>query len=211
MERAVRWAARCKEARTRSDVNQFAIVQGGMYDDLRKTCSEQLQNIGFDGYAIGGLSVGEPKEDMKRICETTCPTLPSDKPRYLMGVGTPLDIIEAVSRGIDMFDCVMPTRNARNGTLFTSLGKVNIKNKIHEFSDKKLDPNCNCYTCQNFSRGYLRHLFQAGEITSHILLTQHNLQYYLHLTESIRQTIENKTFTELLEHHRTLWSPAKAD
>ena len=209
MERSMRWAQRCRAAKTSEQLAQFGIVQGGVYEDLRQVSVERLLEIGFEGYAIGGLSVGEPKEDMLRIVETTCPLLPIDKPRYLMGVGTPLDLVEGVNRGIDMFDCVMPTRNGRNGSLFTSTGKVNIKNSKYRLSDEALDNDCDCYTCQTFSRGYLRHLFQAGETTCLRLFTIHNLTFYLQLAARMRQTIEAGTFAGLLAEQRQLWNQHK--
>ncbi|MEY4630074.1 MAG: hypothetical protein RIQ81_194, partial [Pseudomonadota bacterium] len=148
MERSMRWARRCRDAKSRTELAQFGIIQGGMYEDLRRRSIEALTEIGFEGYAIGGLSVGEPKEDMHRITEWCTPLMPADRPRYLMGVGTPLDLVDGVERGIDMFDCVMPTRNGRNGTLFTSQGKVNIKNLKHRLDDSPLDPACSCTTCK---------------------------------------------------------------
>ena len=206
MERSMRWAGRCRRAKSKEQLAQFGIVQGGVYEDLRKVSAERLQELDFEGYAIGGLSVGEPKEDMLRIVESTCPLLPADKPRYLMGVGTPLDLVEGVSRGIDMFDCVMPTRNGRNGSLFTSTGKINIKNSKYRLSDEALDSNCDCYTCKTFSRGYLRHLFQAGETTCLRLFTIHNLTFYLQLAARMRQAIETGQFVALLAEQRQLWS-----
>jgi queuine tRNA-ribosyltransferase len=205
MERSVRWAKRCRDAKLDEDLCQFGIVQGSMYEDLRRISAKALVEIGFEGYAIGGLSVGESKDDMRRITEVACDVLPVDQPRYLMGVGTPLDIIEGVSRGIDMFDCVMPTRNGRNGTLFTSHGRVNIKNLTYRLDDAPLDAACECYTCKTFSRGYLRHLFLAGEITGLRLLSLHNIAYYLKLTSDIRKSIEEGFFDSLLSHHRSLW------
>lgn len=205
MERSMRWAKRCRDSKTNMDLCQFGIVQGGMYPELRRESVRQLTDIGFEGYAIGGLSVGESKQHMHEITEVCCDLLPTDQPRYLMGVGTPLDIIEGVSRGIDMFDCVMPTRNGRNGTLFTSLGRVNIKNLQHRLDDSPLDPQCSCYTCRTFTRGYLRHLFLAGEITGLRLLSLHNIAYYLRLAQDIREAIERDVFSGLLSHHRNLW------
>lgn len=205
MERSMRWAQRCRDAKSRPELWQFGIVQGGMYKDLRKQSLEGLGEIGFEGYSIGGLSVGEPKPSMRETTDFCCELLPEDKPRYLMGVGTPLDIIESVNYGVDMFDCVMPTRNGRNGTLFTSLGKVNIKNQKHQFDESPLDPDCSCYTCKNFSRSYLRHLFVAKELTALRLLTLHNLTYYLKLVHDIREAIKEDRFQELLKHHRGLW------
>ena len=205
MERSMRWAKRCREAKSKADLCQFGIVQGSMFPALREESAKALMDIGFEGYAIGGLSVGESKDDMHRITDVCCGVLPETKPRYLMGVGTPLDIIEGVSRGVDMFDCVMPTRNGRNGTLFTSEGRVNIKNLRYRLDESPLDPACGCYTCRTFSRGYLRHLFLAGEITGLRLLSLHNIAYYLKLTTDIRAAIEAGTFSSLLAHHRGLW------
>jgi queuine tRNA-ribosyltransferase len=205
MERSMRWAQRCRDAKTDAELCQFGIVQGGMYPELRRESAKRLMEIGFDGYAIGGLSVGETKHLMHEVTDVCCEVLPVDQPRYLMGVGTPLDIIEAVSRGVDMFDCVMPTRNGRNGTLFTSLGRVNIKNLQYRLDESPLDPACNCYTCRTFTRAYLRHLFLAGEITGLRLLSLHNIAYYLRLAQDMRAAIESETFDSLLAHHRALW------
>lgn len=172
----------------------FGIVQGGMFPDLREKSAKQLVEIGFDGYAIGGLSVGEPNEVMYEMLDKTVPHLPEDKPRYLMGVGTPQDILEAVSRGVDMFDCVLPTRNARHGHLFTSEGVVRIKNEKYTEDFTPLDPNCDCYTCRNFTKAYLRHLFMAGEILSIRLNTLHNIAFYLNMMKGIREAIERDEF-----------------
>ncbi len=172
----------------------FGIIQGGMYEDLRDISREGLQAIGFDGYAIGGLSVGEPKEDMLRILAHTAPKLPTDKPRYLMGVGTPEDLVDGVSNGIDMFDCVMPTRNARNGWLFTQYGDVKIKNASYKHDTRPLDEDCACYTCQHFSRAYLHHLHRIGEILGARLNTIHNLHYYQFLMQGMRAAIEQGSF-----------------
>ena len=206
MERSMRWARRCRDAKSRAELAQFGIIQGGMYEDLRKASIEALTGIGFEGYAIGGLSVGEPKEDMHRITEWCTPLMPADKPRYLMGVGTPLDLVEGVARGIDMFDCVMPTRNGRNGTLFTSIGKVNIKNLKYRLDESPLDPACKCYTCANFTRGYLRHLFLSGEITGLRLLTLHNVSYYLDLMAELRNAIEAGNFALTAAKYRALYA-----
>ncbi len=205
MERSMRWAKRCREAKKKGDLCQFGIVQGSMYEDLRVKSAKALMDIGFEGYAIGGLSVGESKEDMHRVTSVCCDILPEDKPRYLMGVGTPLDLIEGVSRGVDMFDCVMPTRNGRNGTMFTSQGRVNIKNLQYRLDDDPLDPECACYTCKTFSKGYLRHLHQAGEITGLRLFSLHNIAYYLKLADDMRKAIEEDSFETLAKHHRELW------
>jgi queuine tRNA-ribosyltransferase len=190
-----RWAKRCRDAQSETGQLLFGIVQGGMHHDLRKAHAETLIDIGFDGYAIGGLSVGEDKAIMQDMTEATIPHLPEDYSRYLMGVGTPEDLVEGVYRGVDMFDCVMPTRNARNGTMFTSTGKVVIKNAKYRDDKRPLDPNCNCYTCRNYSRAYLRHLFQCREILSYHLNTIHNLHYYLHLMAGMREAIEKDCFS----------------
>ncbi|MCB1827368.1 MAG: tRNA-guanine transglycosylase, partial [Coxiellaceae bacterium] len=171
----------------------FGIVQGGMYPDLRSASIKALQAIGFDGYAIGGLSVGEPKEEMIKVLDHLMPEMPDDHPRYLMGVGKPEDIVEAVCRGVDMFDCVMPTRNARNGHLFTSQGVVRIKNSEYRNDQRPLDPNCECYTCQHYSRAYLHHLYRAKEILSARLNSMHNLRYYQDLMAGLRLAIEQGT------------------
>ena len=190
-----RWASRCRLAHTASDQLLFGIVQGGMYPELRRASAETMVDIGFDGYAIGGLSVGEPKEQMHDMTEATVAHLPDDQAVYLMGVGTPEDLVEGVWRGVDMFDCVMPTRNARNGTLFTSTGKVVIKNTRYREDDSPVDGACNCYTCRNYSRAYLRHLFVSREILAYQLNTIHNLHYYVSLMAGIRQAIENDRYS----------------
>ena len=174
----------------------FGIIQGGMFEDLRDISLASLNELDFDGYAIGGLSVGEPKEDMLRILAHTAPKMAQNKPRYLMGVGTPEDIVDAVSHGIDMFDCVMPTRNARNGWLFTQYGDIKIKNAFYKQDVKPLDADCNCYTCQNFSRAYLHHLHKVGEILGARLNTIHNLHYYQVLMQGMRDAIETGKFDE---------------
>jgi queuine tRNA-ribosyltransferase len=191
MQLSLRWAERSKKAHGDNPSALFGIVQGGMYEALRDESMAGLEEIGFDGYAIGGLSVGEPKEDMVRILEHLGEKMPADKPRYLMGVGKPADIVEAVLRGIDMFDCVMPTRNARNGHLFTSTGVIKIRNAVHRGDTAPLDEKCDCYTCQNFSRGYLHHLDKCGEILGAQLNTIHNLRYYQNLMNGLRNAIEN--------------------
>jgi queuine tRNA-ribosyltransferase len=206
MQRSMRWAARCRRAKTRPELCQFGIVQGGVYPDLRQASARALMDIGFEGYAIGGLSVGETKHEMADMTAASTEVLPKDKPRYLMGVGTPLDLLEGVNLGVDMFDCVMPTRNGRNGSLFTSQGRVNIKNQRYRFDESPLDPACRCYTCQNFSRAYLRHLFIAGELTCLRLFTIHNLTYYLDLMARVRDAIEADTFASLLTEQRELWT-----
>jgi len=177
----------------------FGIVQGGMFNHLRDDSLKGLQEIGFDGYAIGGLSVGEPKEDMARVLEHITPRMPDDKPRYLMGVGRPEDIVEAVKQGVDMFDCVMPTRNARNGHLFTRYGEVKIRNARYANDTQPLDPECGCYTCQNYSRAYLRHLDKVGEILGARLNTIHNLHYYQELMQGLRKAIENQALRTFVD------------
>lgn len=184
------WAERCMAYERSSNQALFGIIQGGVYPDLREKCARELVAMGFDGYAIGGLSVGEDAETRIRVVSETRPFLPDDKPVYLMGVGTPEDIVEAVTRGVDMFDCVMPTRNARNGTLFTENGKLNIRNARFTDDGAPLDENCGCYTCTNYSRAYLRHLFMARELLGYRLSTIHNLYYYSSLMKGIRQAIE---------------------
>jgi queuine tRNA-ribosyltransferase len=189
MELSMRWAARSKAAHGDSPSALFGIVQGGMYESLRDESLKGLVDIGFDGYAIGGLSVGEPKEDMMRVLDHLADTMPADRPRYLMGVGKPADLVEGVRRGIDMFDCVMPTRNARNGHLFTSAGVIKIRNARHRHDTGTLDAECDCYTCTNFSRGYLHHLEKCGEMLSSQLNTIHNLRYYQTLMAGLREAI----------------------
>jgi len=197
LELTARWARRCREKFSSIRNNgpdsllqaQFGIVQGGTFPELRAKSAELTVSIGFDGYAIGGLSVGEPNETMYQVVAATTPKLPGDRPRYLMGVGTPIDLVECVARGIDMFDCVMPTRNARNGQLFTSEGPLNIKNLEFSEDDGPVDPACTCYTCRNFSRAYLRHLYRAGEMTGGTLNTLHNLSFYLDTMRRIREAI----------------------
>lgn len=191
-----RWARRCKEAKKANGQALFGIVQGGMYADLRRQSAETLVEMDFDGYSIGGLSVGEDKGLMKEMIAAAVPHLPEGKPRYLMGVGTPEDLVFAVEMGVDMFDCVMPTRNARNGTLFTRLGKLVIKNAQYEKDPGPIDAECGCYTCRNFSRAYLRHLFMAGEMLAPRLNTIHNLHYYASLVREMRQAIGEGKFGE---------------
>jgi queuine tRNA-ribosyltransferase len=194
MQLSLRWAKRSKQAHEGNPNALFGIIQGGMHEELRDVSREGLEQIGFDGYAIGGLSVGEPKEDMLRILAHTAPKMPQEKPRYLMGVGTPEDLVAAVSQGVDMFDCVMPTRNARNGWLFTQYGDVKIKNASYKNDTNPLDADCTCYTCRNFTRAYLHHLHRIGEILGSRLNTIHNLHYYQQLMSGMRNAIEAGTF-----------------
>jgi queuine tRNA-ribosyltransferase len=232
MERSVRWAARCRERlltlrsglSTDADPShvdgvtvtnpgqaQFGIVQGGVFQDLRDASADATVAIGFEGYAIGGLSVGEPSDVMYAVTERTAARLPADQPRYLMGTGTPQDLIECVARGIDMFDCVMPTRNARNGQLFTSEGRINIKNARFAADEGPLDPRCGCYTCRHHSRAYLRHLYMAGEIAASALNTLHNLSFYLDLMRSIREAIAFRTFDHFRQDFLRPVSPLPQD
>ena len=193
-ELTTRWAGRSRTAQQDTGQLLFGIVQGGMYPELRSLAVEQLMEIGFDGYALGGLSVGEPTEVMMDITEHTAKLLPQDFPIYLMGVGTPENLVEAVYRGVDMFDCVMPTRNARNGMLFTSRGRVVIKNSQYSNDPGPPDENCRCYTCRNYSRAYLRHLYMSREILAYHLNTIHNLSYFVGLMRSMRQAIASDSF-----------------
>lgn len=205
MELSLRWAERSKvefdrlmTLNTHRNEALFGIVQGGMYPNLRQQSIEGLKKIGFDGYAIGGLSVGEPKDEMMATLDNLTPYMPEDAPRYLMGVGTPEDLVESVRRGVDMFDCVMPTRNARNGYLFTSKGMVRIRNGQYQVDTNPLDSECGCYTCQNYSRSYLRHLDKTGEILGARLNTIHNLHYYVHLMADMRLALEKGVFSDFL-------------
>ncbi len=197
MLRSMDWARRSKKAFTGSKSALFGIVQGGMYEELRMASLGRLTEIGFDGYAIGGLSVGEPKDKMYEMLESLAPIMPMEKPRYLMGVGTPQDIVFGVACGVDLFDCVLPTRNARNGFLFTSAGEVKIRNAKYRNDTKPVDENCNCPCCSKFSRAYLRHLYQINEPLYARLATLHNLEFYLTLMEQIRNAIETQKFDEI--------------
>jgi queuine tRNA-ribosyltransferase len=199
MELSLRWAKRSKEAHGDNTAALFGIIQGGMYENLRDSSREGLTDIGFDGYAIGGLSVGEPKGEMYRMLDVVAFKMPEDKPRYLMGVGTPFDLVEGVARGIDMFDCVMPTRNARNSHIFTSTGVVRLRNASNKTSLDPLDKNCDCYTCQNFTRSYLHHLDKCKEILGAQLNTIHNLRYYQKVMEDIRGALDEGRFMEFRE------------
>jgi queuine tRNA-ribosyltransferase len=194
MQLSLQWAYRSKVAHETNKNALFGIIQGGMYEDLREYSLNELTKINFDGYAIGGLSVGEPKEDMRKIINHIAPKMPEDKPRYLMGVGTPEDIIEAITQGIDMFDCVMPTRNARNGWLFTEFGDLKLKNTQYKNDTNPIDSHCQCYTCQNYSRAYLHHLFRIGEMLGSRLNTIHNLFYYQKIVHDARSAIEIGSF-----------------
>ena len=199
IERTTRWAKRCIDANKNKDrQGLFAIVQGGIYEDLRDKSFEELSRYDedFAGYALGGLAVGEPREDMYRILEYITPKLPENKPRYLMGVGEPLDMLEAVESGIDMMDCVQPTRIGRHGTVFTKYGRLVIKNKVYELDDRPLDEGCDCYACKNYTRGYIRHLFKAKEILGQRLATYHNLHFLIKLMNDSREAIKEGRFKE---------------
>jgi queuine tRNA-ribosyltransferase len=202
MRRSMRWARRARAHHLvtpnyydghRQEL--FGIIQGGTWSDLRRESADALMEIGFDGYAIGGLAVGEPTGTMYEVVENITPHLPVDQPRYLMGVGTPQNLLECIARGVDMFDCVMPTRNARNGTIFTSQGRLNIRNAVHREDPSPIDPECGCETCRNYSRAYVRHLFNVDEITAYVLATIHNLAYYLGLMGRAREQIRIGSYT----------------
>jgi len=199
MQLSLRWAERCKTAHEGNPSALFGIVQGGMYEALRHESAQGLTKLDFNGYAIGGLSVGEPMEERNQVLDFTVPELPVDKPRYLMGVGRPEDIIEAVKRGIDMFDCVIPTRHARTGFLYTTKGILKIRNSRYQDDTRPIDENCQCYTCQNYSRSYIRHLDKCGEILGSRLSTIHNLYYYQQLMRDIRDAIENDRFDTFVD------------
>ena len=200
VDRTLRWAKRCIDSHNRKDdQGLFGIVQGGIYPDLRKYCAEELMKLPFDGFAVGGTAVGEPKELQNEVLDYTVPLLPEDKPRYLMGVGSPGAILDAVERGIDMFDCVLPTRIARHGTAMTSKGRLVIKNKEFERDYTPLDPKCDCYCCKNYTKAYIRHLFKANEMLAYRLLSIHNINFLVKLTEGIREAIKNDRFLEFKE------------
>ena len=204
MELSLRWAQRSKDAHGDNTSALFGIVQGGMYEDLREVSVNGLKAIDFDGYAIGGLSVGEPKADMIRILDHTAPLIPENKPRYLMGVGKPEDLVEGVRRGIDMFDCVMPTRNARNGHLFVNTGVIKIRNAANKTDTGPLDPTCDCYTCKNYSRAYLHHLDKCKEILGSQLNTLHNLHFYQKVMQGLRDAIEQGKLDAFVEEFYAL-------
>ena len=205
MERTVRWARRCQNAHRLETQTQFAIVQGGLEYDLRRRCAEELAALDFRGYAVGGLSVGEEPQAMYHCLDAVVPALPADKPRYLMGVGRPEDILEGIRRGIDMFDCVMPTRNGRNAMAFTDAGPMRLRNARYERDDRPLEENCPCPACRR-SRGYLRHLFNCGEMLGPILLTIHNLTYYQRLVAGARDAIENDRFEDYYREKMAGWA-----
>jgi len=201
VERSVRWAKRCLDAATRPTQARFAIVQGGLDETLRKQCARDLASMDFEGFAVGGLSVGEAPSEMYRITAATTPELPVDKPRYLMGVGTPIDLLESIARGIDLFDCVMPTRNGRNAMAFTDQGNIKIRNAVHREDTRPLEEHCPCLACRH-SRGYLRHLFVTNEMLGPILLSIHNVTYYQRLMKNARQAIEENRFDKFHSDYR---------
>ncbi|MFA0758009.1 MAG: hypothetical protein PVTTEEND_001276 [Candidatus Fervidibacter sp.] len=205
MERSLRWAERCQKTHQRDDQLLFAITHGSVFEDLRRISTERLVAMDFAGYAIGGLSVGEPKEAMFAIVALSTELLPEDKPRYLMGVGTPADIAKAVALGVDMFDCVLPTRLGRTGTAFTHQGRLNLRNARYADDDTPLDAACDCFVCRRYSRAYLRHLFKAGEATGPRLLTWHNLHFYLRLMERLRRAITDGTLAQLVSELERLF------
>lgn len=199
-ERTTSWARRCKEAHHRKDQALFGIVQGNIYEDLRIKSAQEIAAIGFPGYAIGGLSVGEPKEDMYRILDLTHQLLPQDKPRYLMGVGAPEDLVEGVKRGVDMFDCVLPTRLARHGAAYTKTGKITVRNATFAEDFTPIDSECNCYVCQNYTRAYIRHLIKAEEMLAARLLSYHNIYFLAKLMENIRDAIKEGEFSQFYDN-----------
>ena len=206
MNLSLRWAKRCRSAFTSDQSSLFGIIQGGVFNHLREESLEGLMKINFEGYAIGGLSVGEPKMEMEKVINNIVPKMPEDKPRYLMGVGTPLDIVRAVQLGVDMFDCVIPTRHARNGYLYTSKGVVKIRNSENKDDLAPIDDNCSCYTCTNFSRSYLHHLDKTKEMLGSTLNTIHNLHYYLNLMRNLRLSIEQGTLQTFIKEIEDTWN-----
>ena len=208
MERTHRWAERCLKAEAASGQLRFGITQGGFHDDLRRQSAEVLGAMPFDGFGVGGLSLGEPKDLTSGLLSTQTAALPRDRPRYLMGVGTPADLVEAIARGVDMFDCVLPTRIARNGSILTRGGRINLRNRRFTEDSGPPDAGCDCYTCARFSRAYLRHLFMAGEILAHRLASIHNLRLLVRLTEQIRGAIGRGRMAEMTASLREEWAPA---
>ncbi len=207
LNRTTRWETRCREAHTRDDQLLFGIVQGGMFEDLRERSVDEIVSLDFPGYAIGGLSVGESKSQMYGMTELTAALLPAESPRYLMGVGSPEDLVESVARGIDMFDCVLPTRIARNGALFSRDGRINIYSAPHRARDESLEPGCDCYTCRTFSAAYLHHLFKAKELLAYRLATLHNLRFVLRMMEEMREAIIAENFEKYREEFHLRFTP----
>ncbi|ADB18644.1 queuine tRNA-ribosyltransferase [Pirellula staleyi DSM 6068] len=206
-ERSIRWAKRCQEAATRDDQAQFAIVQGGLDPEMRVWCAGELAKLNFPGYAIGGLSVGETPEAMYAVLDAVMPAMPVDKPRYLMGVGRPIDLLEAIRRGVDLFDCVLPTRNGRNAQAFTDQGPIRLRNNKYQLDREPLDPHCPCPACRH-SKGYIRHLFIAGEMLGPMLLTAHNITYYQRLMAEARAAIEAGEFETFYQRKKAGWTAA---
>jgi queuine tRNA-ribosyltransferase len=204
-QRSVRWAARCRDAANSDQQALFAIVQGGLDPDLRVACARQLVRMEFPGYAVGGLSVGEPPADMYRMLDVTCPELPEDRPRYLMGVGTPVDLLEAIRRGVDMFDCVIPTRNGRNALALTGDGPLKMRNLKHQSDSRPIEQDCPCPACRHHSRGYLRHLFMADEMLGPILLSVHNLTFYQRFLSDARQAITEARYQDFYQERIQRW------
>ncbi|WP_417738247.1 tRNA guanosine(34) transglycosylase Tgt [Rosistilla oblonga] len=209
-ERSIRWAKRCLEHASREDQARFAIVQGGLDPELRRQCAQEMSKEDFEGFAIGGLSVGEPPAEMYKTIEATVPYLPKAKPRYLMGVGTPIDLVEAIARGVDMFDCVMPTRNGRNALAFTATGSMKLRNAKFREDARPLEGDCPCPACRH-SRAYIRHLFVAGEMLGPILLSIHNLTFYQRLVREARAHIQAGTYSTFLDQQRQIWTPVTQD
>ena len=209
--RTRRWAERCLKARTSNEMALFGIVQGGTFPDMRVESAEGLMEIGFDGYAVGGLALGEPKRETWEAVKCTTAVLPKDRPRYLMGMGTPMDLLDGIERGVDMFDCVMPTRNARNGTLFTSGGRLSIKVNALKDDLGPPDPDCSCYTCLHFSRAYLRHLYTTGEMLGFRLCTIHNLSYYHQLVSGARKAILSDSLTQYKQEIENRWNSGRSE
>ncbi|MDR1944072.1 MAG: tRNA guanosine(34) transglycosylase Tgt [Synergistaceae bacterium] len=205
LERTIKWAGRCRNFHAKEDQALFGIIQGALYENQRLECAARLIDMDFHGYAVGGLSVGEPREDMYRILDALRPVMPEDKPRYLMGVGMPDNLVESVARGVDMFDCVLPTRNGRNGSLLTRRGRINIKNAAYERDFNPIDEKCGCYACRNFTRAYLRHLFKSGEILSARLCSWHNLHFLTDLMKEARRAIIDGKFTEFYRDFMSAW------
>jgi queuine tRNA-ribosyltransferase len=206
VERTLKWARRCKNFHSREDQALFGIVQGALFADQRIECASRLMEMDFPGYAIGGLSVGEPKEEMYRILDALAPVLPGDRPRYLMGVGMPDNLVSSVARGVDMFDCVLPTRNGRNGSLLTWSGRINIKNAAYEHDFSPIDERCGCYACGNFTRAYVRHLYKCGEILAARLCSLHNLYFLIDLMKRARSAIIDGSFSEFHKNFVSSWS-----
>lgn len=207
MDRSIRWASRCLAAAKRPDQARFAIVQGGLDEGLRRYCAQSMAKMDFEGFAVGGLSVGEEPAEMYRIVHATCPHLPADRPRYLMGVGRPIDLLESIAGGIDLFDCVMPTRNGRNALAFTDHGALRMRNAVHREDSRPLEEDCPCLACRH-SRAYIRHLFAAKEMLGPILLSHHNLTYYQRLMAQARAAINEGSYGDLLDKHRKIWNSA---